>query len=111
MCKGLLQGIAPCRVADIFGRALNDRLAFVNYEYAGADAFHHLEDMRAEQNRLALCRQLLKQFLEDHGCIGIQPIERLFEEEHIRFVDQRGRDEHLLLHALGEFGHTLVLDV
>ena len=108
MAERLLERRSLGGRANLRGRAVRHLPPAVDDDDARADALDDLEDVRAEENRLALRRQLLEQFLHDRRRVGVEPVERLVEKQHVRPVNERGRDEHLLPHALRELGHALL---
>jgi len=57
--------------------------------------------VRAEEYGTVGRREFTQQLLDDRRRIGVEPVERLVEEQHFRIAQQCGADQHLLLHALG----------
>ena len=65
-------------------------------------AFHLVEDVRADDHRAALGAQLAEEGDEMSPLHGIGAVERLVEHEHGRAGHQGGRDLRPLAHALAE---------
>ena len=66
-----------------------------------SDALHHIQDVGAVNDGLALAGQRLDERLETDRRVGIQSVQRLVEKDHRRIVQQRGCNDHLTPHALG----------
>ena len=97
------------RVPDVLGGAVDDLPAFVDDDDASAHALDDVEDVGTEKNRAALARKLLQDLLHYHRGVGIEAVERLIEEDHLRPVNECRCDEHLLSHTLGVLAQPLVL--
>ena len=69
-----------------------------------ADAVAHLlgdlQHVRREEDRAPLLCQAAEQIFDDARAARVQPRGRLVEEEHLRRVQQRGRERELLTHAV-----------
>src|ERR1051326_2766157 len=62
-------------------------------------------DVRREQDRLAVPADLENGVAEHLRVYGIEPRERLVENDEIRIVQDRGNELHLLLHSLRQIRH------
>ena len=75
------------------------------------DLLHHVEQVRAVEDRAAPLREERDDVLEQEGRVGVEAVEGLVEDHERRIVDQGREDQHLLLHALRKRGHRVVADV
>src|ERR1022692_4427848 len=94
-------GIRDYKVTGVQTCALLIYASLAQNDDAGAHLLHYLQHVRAVQNDLALARQRLGEVLEHQAGSDVEARERLVEDEDIGVVQQGGRDEDFLLHALG----------
>jgi len=97
--------ICECeRGFELRGRRVCQDFAFGNDDDTVADQLDDFEDVRDVEDCLALSCELLQEVFEESGGDYVEAGERLVEDEELGIVQQSGRDENALLHALGVKG-------
>ena len=106
----LLQaGVGPAVLLAQFGeRALGDQTSRGDDADPVGHALGDFEDMRGHDHGAAGAHALREQSLDMPRRDGIEPGERLVQDDQPRVVDQGARERHLLAHALGEALAALV---
>ena len=87
--------------AQLRHRPLGDDAAAMEHHDVGAQALDVVEHVRAVQDRLAARRQDRNQVTQHETGREIQAGFRFVQNEQIGIVQQRGDEQHLLLHAFG----------
>jgi hypothetical protein len=65
-----------------------------------ADAGQLRQDVAGDDERLALLGEIEQHLAHFDARLGIEPVGRLVEDEHLRIVQERAGDGHALLHAV-----------
>ena len=76
-------------------------LRAVQNHHVRADALHDFEIVRAEQHHFAARREFLNQAAQHQARGHVEAGKRLVQQDEIGIMQQRGREQHLLAHALG----------
>src|SRR4051794_5462348 len=78
--KQPLQGPGTAARHEFLGPPVEEQLAFVDDDDPVANPLHHIQDVRAVNDRLAFTREGLDERLESHGGVCIQAVERFVEK-------------------------------
>ena len=70
-------------------------------EVVGGDG-HLIHQVAGYENGLPLSRQALHQVPDPQHALGVEPVDRLIEKQHLRVPEQRGGDSEPLAHAEGK---------
>src|SRR5438105_5796682 len=87
--------------------SLEHRLAAVDEQNGVAHALHLLHLVGGKQDALAGSAKFENDIFEDFGIHRIEAAEGLVHDDEIGFMQQRGRELDLLLHALGKLFYFL----
>ena len=77
-----------------------DDVAVLQDDDARADLLDHFEDVRAEDDHLALGGERADERLQDARGADVEAGKGLVEDDDARIVEDRGGDEYFLTHAL-----------
>ncbi len=94
--------------AQFFERAFGDEPAMRDDADAVGHAFGDFKDMRGHDDRAAGADALAQHAFDLAGGAGIEPGQRLVENDQLRLVNERAGQRHLLPHALGKTFAALV---
>ena len=81
-------------------RIVRRHASTVQDHHPRAGSLHHFQHVRNVENRFAPPGQLLQQVPEQHGVRDIQSRLRFVEDQQVRVVQQRGRNQYPLAHPL-----------
>ena len=99
--KDVLERLLAGGRSQAFERAVGDQVPLVNDHHAVADLLHHVQHVGAVEHRFSLGGQGGEEVLDQDRGVDVQPRERLIQQDQVRVVQQGGRDQDLLPHALG----------
>ena len=71
---------------------------------------HLAHEVAGDEHGAPLVGEVAQQFAHPPDALGIQPVDRLVEQQHVRVAEQRRRDAEPLPHAEREAAHPLVRD-
>src|SRR5215471_18797367 len=97
--------------SEVFDHANSAQLSFVNDGDAVTKRFSVREDVRGQEDGLALIFQALNEFPHFTAPDWIQTRHWLVKKNKLRIMDNRLCDPHPLQHALGEFSQLLFSSV
>src|SRR6185436_659261 len=83
--------------------------ALMDHEDAAAHLLDLVHAVGGEDDRRALGGELLHQVVDEDAVDGVEPFEGLVEDHEFRLGEEDRGDLDLLLHALGELPHALLL--
>ena len=96
---------ALAEVLQALGGAVVDQHAAVDEEDRVAHLGQLGEDVRTDEDRLALARQQPHELLELDPRLRVQPGGGFVQQQHVRIVQQRAAQAEPLRHALGKLVH------
>ena len=105
----LLEAGRSGRGHDLARRAHAHELAGVDHRDARAHLLDDVDEVRRVEDGAALLGQAPHHLLDVRHRLHVQAVERLVEHQHLGVVEQGGDPADLLLRALGEDAHRLVL--
>ena len=106
-CRGSRRAICATLAAQFFERALGDQPAARDDADPVGHALGHFQNMRGHDHGGAGARAFAQHVLDLAGGAGVEPGERLVENDQPRRVNERAGERHLLAHALGKCFATL----
>ena len=111
-------GVGAAHDHDLLGAALDELLggavgdqpaAADDDEVVGGDR-HLVHQVAGDEDRAALGGQPLHQVPDPDDALGVEPVDRLVEDEDRRVAEQRGGDAEPLAHAEREAARALAGD-
>ncbi len=108
--EDVLQASRPAHLAlgpDLVERALGHDAPAVDHRHLVAQPLHHVEHVRGEEEGHAARGQAPQEVAHHAAGDGVDAVERLVEEEHLRAVDEGAGEGQLLAHALRVVHHEL----
>ncbi len=85
--------------AKIFNGIIGNNAPAMKNHYSIADAFHRIQLVGTEENRLAAGRQFLDEATEDQRGAHVKAGEWLIQQDEFRVVKQGGNEQDLLPHT------------
>ena len=84
------------------GRHLGDQPPLADDDHLVGGERHLAHQVARDEHRAALAGQALQQVADPADPVGVEPVHRLVEEQHLGVTEQRGGDAETLAHAEGE---------
>ena len=95
----------PARTASTLMSAISSTSA--DHDQVLGGERHLAHQMRGDEYRPSLARQLLQQLPHPLDTLGVKSVHRLVEHHHVRVAEQRGRDPETLSHSEREAAGAL----
>ena len=92
----------------VLGGGLDDQLAPADHDQVVGGDRHLVHQVAGYQDGPALGGQLLHQVPDPQHALGVQPVHRLVQQQHLRVAEQGRGDAEPLAHAEGEAARPLV---